>query len=111
MLHSVRNDKNYVVRNDNNYAYANLWLFIDVIDALGNARRDTIECLLAEPDGAWRGSGWGSLYTVRCPYLSDVRFATSGAHTFRLTQGMRDISLSGIHDIGLVIEKHVDGQK
>ena len=94
------------VRNDNSYPYANLWLFVDVIDAAGHTRRDTVECILANPDGSWRGAGWGSLYTVRCPYMMNVRFQSDGACTFRLTHGMRTETLGGVTDIGLIISKH-----
>lgn len=96
------------VRNDNDYAFANLWLFIDVISPDGHSRRDTIECFLANPDGSWLGGGWGSLYSTRCQYMPAIRFATPGSYTFRLTQGMRKDLLTGIHDIGLIIEGHDD---
>lgn len=94
------------VRNDNDYAFANLWLFIDVVSPDGHTRRDTLECVLANPDGTWLGGGWGSLYTLRCPYMPQVRFARPGPYTFRITQGMRKDQLKGIHDIGLLIERH-----
>lgn len=93
------------VRNDNDYAYANLWLFIDVISPDGITRRDTLECLLARPDGSWYGGGWGSLYSTRCPYKGMVKFSKPGPYTFRFTQGMRTDCLTGIHDIGLLIEE------
>lgn len=94
------------VRNDNDYAFSNLWLFVDVVSPDGRMRRDTLECTLARPDGSWLGGGWGSLYTLRCPYIPAVRFARPGPYTFRLTQGMRKDQLKGIHDIGLLIERH-----
>lgn len=93
------------VRNDNTYAYSNLWLFIDVIAPDGVSRRDTLECILARPDGTWVGGGWGSLYNTRCPYMAGVRFSKPGPYTFRLTQGMRTDCLTGIHDIGLLVQK------
>lgn len=95
------------VRNDNDYAFANLWLFVDVVSPDGRMRRDTLECILANPDGSWLGGGWGSLYSMRCPYMSAVKFSRPGAYTFRFTQGMRKDQLVGIHDIGLLIESHV----
>lgn len=97
------------VRNDNDYAFSNLWLFIDVVSPDGVSRRDTLECILARPDGEWIGGGWGSLYSVRCPYKRGVRFAKAGPYTFRVTQGMRADLLAGLHDIGLLIQ-HVPEQ-
>lgn len=99
------------VRNDNSYAFSNLWLFVDVISPDGRMRRDTIECTLANPDGSWIGGGWGSLYSTRCPYMMAVRFFTPGPYTFRLTQGMRKDQLSGIHDVGLLIEGRQDNNQ
>lgn len=93
------------VRNDNDYAFSNLWLFIDVISPDGVSRRDTLECILARRDGEWLGGGWGSLYSVRCPYKRGVKFSKAGPYTFRVTQGMRADCLAGLHDIGLLIQR------
>lgn len=100
-----------VVRNDNSYAFSNLWLFIDAISPDGHMERDTMECLLATDEGAWLGGGWGSLYTCRCRYKTDVRVGTAGPYTFRITQGMRREDLEGIHDIGLTIVRHSQNTK
>lgn len=95
------------VRNDNTYAYANLWLFIDVISASdGVMVRDTLDCVLAHPYGEWLGGGWGSLYTVDCPYRLNTKFATEGKYTFRISHGMRDESIIGIKSIGLRIKEN-----
>lgn len=95
------------VRNDNTYAYANLWLFIDVISASdGVMVRDTLDCVLAHPNGEWLGGGWGSLYTVDCPYRLNTKFATEGKYTFRISHGMRDESIIGIKSIGLRIKEN-----
>ena len=95
------------VRNDNTYAYANLWLFIDVISASdGVMVRDTLDCVLAHPNGEWLGGGWGSLYTVDCPYRLNTKFATEGKYTCRISHGMRDESIIGIKSIGLRIKEN-----
>lgn len=98
-------DINIQIRNQNNYKYANLWLFIDVIAPDGELVRDTTECLLAQTDGTWIGSGWGSLYTLQCPYRLRTRFAKPGTYTFRIAHGMRDEEIEGIHSLGLRIVK------
>lgn len=99
-----------MLRNENNYPYSNLWLFIDAISPNGQMTRDTLECILARPDGSWLGGGWGSLYSVQCPYRQNVHFVEPGQYTFRVIHGMRDDEIEGIHDIGLRIEKN-NGQK
>lgn len=103
-------DISIMVRNDNSYAFSNLWLFIDAISPDGHSERDTLECLLATENGTWLGGGWGSLYSCRCPYKSDVKVNATGPYTFRITHGMRREDLEGIHDIGLVITKHTEDQ-
>ncbi len=93
-------------RNDNDYPFSNVWLFIDVFSPDGHHRRDTLDCTLAYPDGTWVGGGWGSLFSTRTPYMSAVRFPRSGPYTFRVSQGMRSDDLQGLHDIGILIQKH-----
>lgn len=95
------------IRNDNSYPYSNLWLFIDVISANdGVMVRDTVECILAKPSGEWLGGGWGSLYTIECPYRLNTKFASPGRYTFRICHGMREEEIKGIHSLGLRIEEN-----
>lgn len=91
------------IRNESNYKYANLWLFVDVISPDGELQRDTTECVLAYNDGSWIGSGWGSLYSLQCPYRLNTRFAKPGNYTFRIAHGMREDDIKGIHSLGLRI--------
>lgn len=92
------------VRNESNYQYANLWLFVNIVSPNGTVSTDTLECVLAEPNGKWLGSGWGSLYTIQCPYRMGAKFASTGQYTFRIQHGMRQSGIEGIKSIGLRIE-------
>lgn len=105
---SLPYDISFQIRNESNYKYANLWLFIDVISPDGELQRDTVECILAHNDGTWIGSGWGSLYSIQCPYRAHTRFAKPGNYTFRISHGMRDDDIKGIHSLGLRITKNQD---
>lgn len=91
------------VRNESTYSHSNLWLFVDVVSPDGKLQRDTLECQLADADGRWRGSGWGSLYSLRCPYRLNTRFAAPGTYTFRVQHGMRREDLEGIRNIGMEV--------
>ncbi|WP_430810778.1 MULTISPECIES: gliding motility lipoprotein GldH [unclassified Carboxylicivirga] len=93
------------VRNRSNYPNSNLWLFIDVISPSGQVVQDKLECRLADDAGRWLGAGWGDLFHVQVPYQTNVKFAETGQYTFRIVQGMRDIDIKGIHNIGLRIEE------
>lgn len=96
-------DITFQIRNESNYKYANLWLFVDVISPDGELQRDTAECILAHNDGSWIGGGWGSLYSIQCPYRLNTRFAKTGNYTFRIAHGMREDDIKGIHSLGLRI--------
>ena len=100
------------MRHQSDYPYSNLWLFIDLVSPNGDQLRDTLECFIARPDGSWYGAGWGSLYSVRCPYRLHNRFRLPGCYTFRLNQGMRNDAIEGLHSIGLqILPSEQDGEK
>ena len=51
------------IRHLENYRYSNLYLFLHTDFPNGNKTHDTIECILAYPDGKWIGKGSGSMRT------------------------------------------------
>ncbi len=93
------------VRNKGNYPNSNLWLFMEIQEPEGKLLTDTIEYILAEKSGKWRGSGIGDLFDNQFIYRKNVVFEKDGTYQFRIQQGMRTETLKGIHDIGLRIEK------
>ncbi|MBS2210371.1 gliding motility lipoprotein GldH [Carboxylicivirga mesophila] len=93
------------VRNRSNYPNSNLWLFVEVVSPSGQTMQDKVDCVLADDAGRWIGSGWGDLYHAKIPYQLGVKFAETGAYSFRIVQGMRDEDLEGIHNIGLRVER------
>lgn len=93
------------VRNQNTYKYSNLWLFVEILQPGGNVVRDTFEIVLADHMGRWLGDGMGGIKTVQAIYRRGVYFPVSGEYTISLQQGMRDEILTGIHDVGIRIEK------
>ena len=93
------------VRNKGNYPNSNLWLFMEIQEPEGKLLTDTIEYILAEKSGKWRGSGIGDLFDNQFVYRKNVVFEKEGTYQFRIQQGMRTEMLKGIHDIGLRIEK------
>jgi gliding motility-associated lipoprotein GldH len=93
------------IRNQGNYPNSNIWLFLDIESPDGQMVTDTVEYILAEKTGKWRGSGIGDLFDNQFLYRQNVRFEKSGEYQFFIRQGMRAEQLKGIHDIGLRIEK------
>lgn len=91
------------LRNNNEYLYANIFLFVDIEDPNGVLYTDTLQYLLAEPSGKWKGSGVGAIkhHLFMC---KDAQVLMDGVYKFRISHGMRTDTLFGIEDIGLRIE-------
>lgn len=83
------------VRHTEQYPYQNMWLFVD---------QDTLEFYLADDRGMWLGNGKNGL--IEMPVLLDenMRIA-AGEHTISVRHGMRNESLRGISDVGIVVKK------
>lgn len=93
------------VRNAGFYGFRNLFLFLNTTLPDGRLQRDTLECILASPDGKWLGDGLGDIWDNRIPFKKNVRFPLAGEYRFELIQAMRINPLPGIMDAGLRIEK------
>ena len=93
------------LRHLENYRYSNLYVFLHTTMPNGNITRDTIQCLLAMPDGRWIGKSSGSMRDLRITLNPALRFPLEGTYHFEIEQAMREPVLKGISDIGLFIEK------
>ncbi len=93
------------IRNDNNYRYSNLFIFMTTNFPNGNITRDTIEFVLADESGKWLGKGWGRIREHNILLSENLRFPVAGKYTFLVQQAMRDDTLVGITDVGMVIGK------
>lgn len=93
------------VRNAGFYRFSNLYLFVNTFFPGGQIQRDTLECILAAPDGRWLGDGLGDIWDNRILFKDGVRFPQAGEYRFELIQAMRINPLPGIMDVGIRIEK------
>ena len=93
------------IRNAGNYRFSNLYLFVNTILPGGQLQRDTLECILAAPDGRWLGDGLGDISEHRILFKQNVTFPQPGEYRFELFQAMRVNPLPGIMDAGIRIEK------
>jgi len=99
------------VRHTDSYPYQNMWLFVrdGVAKTIGAdpttdsavAKADTIEFYLADDRGQWLGNGH-ALIDMPVLYRENVVFQDS-IYTIQIQQGMREVLLSGISDIGVEI--------
>ncbi len=93
------------LRNTTDYRYSNILFFLETEYPNQKVSKDTIECILAAPDGKWLGKGMGKIKDNRILFKKGVRFPLKGVYKFRFQQAMRQKNLTGIKDIGLRIEK------
>ncbi|MGW8317421.1 MAG: gliding motility lipoprotein GldH [Bacteroidales bacterium] len=92
------------VRHTVDYPMSNLYMFVYVKSPSGQMLKDTVNIMLAEPDGRWIGKGLGNLRELMLLYRRQTRFGEPGIYTFTLEQGMRNPSLP-VTDIGIRIER------
>ncbi|MFM1744792.1 MAG: hypothetical protein RLZZ630_729 [Bacteroidota bacterium] len=92
------------LRNASHYPFSNIFLFLNTTFPDGQIDRDTIEIMLASPEGKWLGDGLGDIWDNRVLFKRNVRFLMKGEYRFEFTQAMRLDPLPGIMDAGIRIE-------
>ncbi len=93
------------IRHNTDYRYGNIFLFLNTSYPDGNHSRDTLECLLAAPDGEWFGKGAGKIKENQILFKRNVLFPMKGIYDFKFEQAMRVEDLQGMEDFGIRIEK------
>jgi gliding motility-associated lipoprotein GldH len=93
------------LRNSGDYAYSNLWLFVKTISPDNEVDEKKIEIKLADGTGDWYGSGFGDIFDLQIPFKQKVVFPKSGKYVFEIVQGMYDLKLQGVVNVGIRIEK------
>lgn len=95
-------DLEVLLRSNEQYPYSNLFLFIEW---RGESKTvvDTVEHLMALPEGKWTGKGYGALKENEIRYRMNYRFDRDEKVNLIIRHGMRDLHLNGIEDIGFRI--------
>ena len=94
------------IRNTGDYAYSNVYLFVTMEGPNGNLLKDTVNCILADNRGKWKGKGIGDLVDFQMPFYGEFKFAQKGKYIITYEQAMRvEKGLKGITDVGLRVEK------
>lgn len=94
------------VRNRGTYPNRNIWLSVSTHFPDGRLRTDTVEVLLADPSGRWKGSGIGDLFDNQILYRKEMKFPVRGEYQFVIKQAMRPLRLKGIQDVGMRLERN-----
>lgn len=92
------------IRHLENYRYSNFYMFLHTTFPNGNQTHDTIELVLAYPDGRWIGDGSGSMRNNQILLNNNLQFPLKGNYHFEIEQAMREPVLNGITDVGLKFE-------
>ena len=103
----AQNPKNiiFVVRNNNDYPYSNIRIFVNFSDLKSKTKiTDTLNYVLAQPNGEWIGKGFGDTKETLFQYKLNYKFPQNGDYSIGIIQAMRTDQLKGIEDIGLKIE-------
>ncbi|AZA87776.1 gliding motility lipoprotein GldH [Chryseobacterium shandongense] len=102
-----QNPKNiiFVVRNNNEYPYSNIRFIVNFTDLQTKKKQtDTLNYILAKPNGEWLGTGFGDTKETLFQYKLNYKFPEKGKYEIGLTQAMRIDPLPGIEDVGVKIE-------
>ena len=92
------------IRNKSNYVYRNLYLVISHnLEDSTVWKTDTLLLILADKEGKWNGTGWGSLFQSELP-IGTIAIQHQGNYTLKIIHGMQDEILKGINDIGIKID-------
>ena len=94
----------FVVRNNNSYPFSNIRLIASLEQGKKVLSVDTLNYILAKPNGEWLGKGVGEVKETQFIYKSDYKFPSDGSYSIKVLQAMRENVLPGIEDIGLKIQ-------
>jgi gliding motility-associated lipoprotein GldH len=105
-----RYDLFVTIRDNNNYPYNNLFLIVAMESPNGYTKVDTLEYLMAHPDGTLLGDGFSDIKESKLYYKENVKFR--GKYKVHIKQAVRATGkvsgttlLDGITDVGFRIEK------
>ena len=102
-----QNPKNiiFVVRNNDDYPYSNIRFIVNFTDLKTKAKQvDTLNYILAKPNGEWLGSGFGDTKETFFQYKLNYKFPSQGKYEIGILQAMRNDNLVGIEDVGIKVE-------
>ena len=94
----------FVIRNNNDYPYSNLRLIAKIEQDKKLISTDTLNYVLAKPNGEWLGTGFGDTKETIFQYKLNYKFPKNGNYSVKVVQAMRKNVLPGIEDIGVKIQ-------
>lgn len=92
------------LRHTTEYPMSNLYMFVHIKSPTGQILSDTVNMILAAPDGKWIGRGNGNIRELMLLYRKQILFRVPGPYTITLEQAMRREELP-VSDVGVRIER------
>jgi gliding motility-associated lipoprotein GldH len=92
------------IRTSIDYPYSNMYLFLHSEYADGYVDKDTLEFILAQPDGKWLGESSGTVVENKMLISRGGRFGAAGKYTFKIEHAMREDILPEVLDVGFRVE-------
>lgn len=104
------------IRTTEAYPFSNLFLLVDMQYPDGQIQKDTLEFLMANPDGSMLGQGYTTTKEHKLWYRGHQDafvFPQIGAYTIAISHANRELGqdkgvelLNGVIDVGFSIEKN-----
>jgi gliding motility-associated lipoprotein GldH len=92
------------MRTTTDYEFSNIYLFLYSDYPDGYSDKDTLEFIIAKPNGEWLGENSGTVVENKVLISKGGRFSTKGEYNFRIEHAMREDVLKEIIDVGFRVE-------
>ena len=96
------------IRHGGEYPFKNLYLFTETRSPNGLLAVDTAQMIFADNSGRWMGKGIGGIYDYQFKFKEKIEFPLRGEYTVEIEQGMREMVVPELTDIGIRIEKSLE---
>ena len=111
VLDTLRKNIFLRLRNNNNYQYSNIFLIVSLTAGEEQITNDTLEYLMASPDGKWLGKGFTEVKESKLWWKENVIFPDERPIKINISQAVRSNGinkgvkeLKGIVSVGVSIE-------
>lgn len=111
VLDTLRKNIFLRLRNNNYYQYSNIFLIVSLTAGEEQITNDTLEYLMASPDGKWLGEGFSEVKESKLWWKESVIFPEERPIKINISQAVRNNNvksgvenLKGIVSVGISIE-------
>ena len=93
------------IRHSSEYSKRNLWLKIVTIFPNGKVETAPLNVPMADLDGKWFGTGFGSVLSNQIQIQKNAIFESKGIYEFKIVQDMRYNPVTELIDVGMQIDQ------